>query len=135
GAGGATGGSEGVGAGGIASGGAAGFAGAAGAAGSAGVAGAGGNALDCGSPYPDSIGGPRQDGVEQTSVSCSMISDELILERYASMQAKVPRGLYWAPGVLSVWDEPCSDSADRTLERGAQAELGTFEAAFTTPWY
>lgn len=96
--------------------------------------GSGGNPATCDVPYNGPVGGPRSDGPEATYTTCDLIEDEFILARYEDPAQKVPQGLYFEPpGVLSRWEEPCSESLDETLERASEW-VGEVEGQMTSDW-
>lgn len=98
-----------------------------------GSAGSGGTSSDCSGAIP--FGGPREDGPEAIHQSCSLIEDDVILDRYDDTDAKVPRGLYYEqPGTVSWWDEPCSDSLDETVDRIGDHAIGEIQSQVATDW-
>jgi hypothetical protein len=104
-------------------------------AGNDGGAGGGGDLSDCSTDYTGPIGGPREQGPEPLSISCEQVSDQLIVARYQDLEQKVPRGSYWEPaGVVSWWEDPCSDSIEATLMRAGALPLGEPEGQLTSDW-
>src|SRR5690606_13893945 len=103
--------------------------------GNGGTAGAGGDPADCTVPFTGPIGGPRSDGPEPLLTPCDQLSDEVILARYKDFDQKTPQGLYWEPpGIVSWWEEPCSESLDETLERSSERQLGEVDGQSSSDW-
>jgi hypothetical protein len=92
----------------------------------------------CERPYDGPTGGPRPDGPDNPSVaSCAEVADELILERYADWDAKVPAGFYFEPGGQLVrWAESCSEGPGESLDAAeATWPEGDVEAEHTTDYF
>src|SRR5690606_12192595 len=80
-------------------------------------------------------GGPRDDGPPPISQSCAQIDDEVIIDRYDDVDAKVPRGLYYEePGGVSWWEAPCSEGLEETVDRVGSRELGEIQRQVGTDW-
>lgn len=51
------------------------------------------------------------------------------------MSAKVPQGFYWEPsGIVSWWEDPCSESPSSTLQRSHNKPVGDIEGQVTSDW-
>jgi len=92
------------------------------------------NPNSCDTPYVGPVGGPRVGGPAAIHTDCRQIEADVILARYKDAEQKVPERLYFEPeGVRSIWEQPCSDSIDETLER-AREDFGDTEAQLSSDW-
>jgi hypothetical protein len=99
-----------------------------------GSGGTAGNPAGCDAPYSGPVGGPRSDGPAPILTSCETIEDEVILARYKDEAQKVPQGLYFERNVLiSVWEQPCSESLEDTVAR-SNSFVSNVEEPLTSDW-
>jgi len=97
--------------------------------------GAGQNSLACSATYAGPSGGPRADGPMNLQ-GCAAIADEVVLARYKDRSARVPQGFYYEPTEnITFWNEPCSESEQETVTRGAPGGMGTLLGSYESEWF